>query len=324
MVILSMDAIARVLTDLYCTDEQVEQAVADLASLLYDGKTDNWETMRREAFSSGVAKALLGIMRSSSTVPLVTMATGCIGLIAHDSDDSREAFSHTDVMSILISLLTPRAISDKDLNLVWQKEWIPVYEKALIALRKLTYHNLDNQQLLVQQGGIKLMVGLCTDKTFFKSTCQFSSQSKEHLLDLALGKKLFCQTVAAPKDYRASILRSFPVLTQASPSLSVHYPAYIVHLATEEKEWIADMMIAAGIVWPDHTPFPPATKPVMTCVMVSHVEDGGHVWCQFCSEKPHPRIQAMCGSLQKLVSQLLYTNSFLLCSRNDSEQSFEH
>lgn len=297
-----MEGIAQVLTSLHYTEEEVESEVSKLAKLLFHC-ADNWAALRHEAFSCGVVKALLGVMRSSTRVSLLSKSAGCIALIAHDCDEARSRFSSTDIIPLLLNLCTPRRNPDDTFSEpFWQKEWIPVYEQALTAMRKLTYHNLDHQQKLAQLGGVKLIVDLCTDEEFYRTCCRFPPEAKHHLQELTLGKKLICQATPAPKEKRGSILRSFPAISQDSKTLSLQYPAYVVSLATHDQQWIANMMVESGFVWPDHTPFAESARVVWTCVMVTSVEDGGHMWCQFCSESPHPRVQAMCSSLKQLVS----------------------
>ena len=249
-------------------------------------------------FSCGVVKALLGILRSSSRASLLSKAAGCIALIAHNSDEARCQLSSTDTIPLLLSLCDPRKKGQR----IWQEEQVPVYEQALVALRKLTFHCLDNQHKLAEIGGLKLIIDLCSDKEFFKTCSRFSPKSKEQLTDLTLGKKLICQAVQATKEQSGAILEAFTAMAHTKPDLCTRYPAYIVSLATKDQEWVADMMLASGTVWPDHTSHPAHSQPVWTCVVVTCVESGGHVWCQFCSEKPHPRLQAMSSSLKQLVN----------------------
>lgn len=301
-----MDDIQKVLTDLSYGEEEVEGAVSDLANLLYriSAAGEEGAALRDESFSRGIVKSLLGILRSSSRVTLLAKTAGCIALLAHDSDDVRARLTPTDVIPLLLALCTPRPKSDLFApgEPTWHSEWVPVYEQVLIALRKLTYLNLDHQHKLAQVGGVKLIVDLCTNKDFLEMCSQFSPEAKSHLEECTLGKKLICRTICAPDSERKSILKHFPVASQTSPTLSLHYPVYLVQLATREQTWIENMMVTSGTVWPDTTTFPESSNPVWTCVMVSCVEDGGHVWCQFCSEKPRPQVQAMCASLLELVS----------------------
>ena len=301
-----MDDIQKVLTNLSYGEEEVEGAVSDLANLLYriSAAGEEGAALRDESFSRGIVKSLLGILRSSSRVTLLAKTAGCIALLAHDSDDVRARLTPTDVIPLLLSLCTPRPSSDlfDPGEPTWHSEWVPVYEQVLIALRKLTYLNLDHQHKLAQVGGVKLIVDLCTNKGFLETCSQFSPEAKSHLEECTLGKKLICRTICAPDSERKSILKHFPVASQTSPTLSLHYPVDLVQLATREQTWIENMMVASGTVWPDTTTFPESSNPVWTCVMVSCVEDGGHVWCQFCSEKPRPQVQAMGASLLELVS----------------------
>lgn len=310
-----MDDIQKILTSLSFGEEEVESAVSNLANLLYriNASEEEGAALRDEAFSRGIVKALLGVLRSSSRVTLLAKTAGCIALLAHDSDDVRARLISTDVIPLLLTLCTPQPNPSDPFDHgepSWHGEWVPVYEQVLIALRKLTYLNLDHQQKLAQVGGVKLIIDLCTDKEFLQTCSQFSPEAKCCLEEYTLGKKLICRAGKAPENERKSILRYFSVVPQTS--LSLHYPLYLVQLATREQIWIEDMMVTSGTVWPDLSYFPESSNPVWTCVMVSCVEDGGHVWCQFCSQEPHSSVQAMCASLVELVSNA--RDESFLCS----------
>ena len=302
-----MDDIQKVLTNLSYSEEEVESAISNLANLLYriNAGEEEGAALRDAAFSRGIVKALLGVLRSSSRVTLLAKTAGCIALLAHDSDDVRARLANTDVVPLLLSLCTPRPNPSDPFDHgepSWHEEWVPVYEQVLIALRKLTYLNLDHQQKLAQVGGVKLIIDLCTNKEFRQTCSQFSPEAKCCLEEYTLGKKLICRAAKAPENERKSILRYFSVVSQTPHTLSLHYPLYLVQLATREQVWIEDMMVTSGTVWSDPSYFPKSSNPVWTCVMVSCVEDGGHVWCQFCSQEPRPQVQAMCASLMELVS----------------------
>ena len=321
-----MDGIRKVLTNLSYGEEEVESAISNLANLLYriNAGEEEGAALRDAAFSRGIVKALLGVLRSSSRVTLLAKTAGCIALLAHDSDDVRARLASTDVVPLLLSLCTPRPNPSDPFDHgepSWHGEWVPVYEQVLIALRKLTYLNLDHQQKLAQVGGVKLIIDLCTDKEFLQTCSQFSPEAKCCLEEYTLGKKLICRAAKAPENERKSILRYFSVVSQTPHTLSLHYPLYLVQLATREQVWIEDMMVTSGTVWPDPSYFPKSSNPVWTCVMVSCVEDGGHVWCQFCSQEPRPQAQAMCASLMELVSDACDWLMSLVCELSHSPSS---
>ncbi len=295
-----MEEIETVLLRIDSSQEQLEKAASDLVALLQGCPPASGEALRRETFSRGLVRSLLGILRCSCNTHLLTKAATCISAIAFDSDESRARLARTDVITVLLRLISPQPDRFDRNRLVWRREWIPVYEQVLNVLRKLTYHSLDNQQQLLQQGGIKLIIELSTDKGFHKESCSFSPEAKRQLADLAVGRKLFCQSTQAPTDVHPSILSAFPALTSANSSLSQHYPSFLVSLATPDQQWIASTMIASGCVWPDPTPLPSSCKTVTTCVYATHVEDGGHIWCQFCTGKLSEKVQNLSSSLHSL------------------------
>lgn len=314
-------AIKDMITNLSHTEEQVEASLSELATILY-----NWaqypsstEDLRNATFSLGIVKALLGIMGSSTNVRLLTKAVGSTALLVHGNDDARARLGEMGIIPILLKLLSPRPhCSDlfSSTNLIWYKEWLEVYEQCLITLRKLTYHNFDNQQQLAREGGLKLIIDLVMDRVILQNSGCFSVKAKQCLCQLALSKKLICRAAPVPEVCRGAVLHSFPSLTNPSLTLSAQYPAFYVELVTKDEEWVEHIMLEKGVVWPDHTPFP--QQPKWTCVVVTCVEDGGHVWCQFCTEKPNPKVEAMKGSLMKMARYMNQNTQIVTLTSNFS------
>ena len=316
-----VSAACEILTDLHHSRDEAKTstAIKTLRQLLY-----NNPQVRSGIFSAarsrGGVSALLGILRSSQSIPLLTDAASCLSLLVHDNGDAVEELASADVLSTLLPLLYPR--SERRVNtaaaaaglsavdspypltspsLAWSREWLPVYEATLSALRKLTYHSPSLQTTFAARGGIRLILELGTDPEFVAATSSFSSTARDKLAELTLWKKFITRAVPAPENIQKRVLKSFPALVVGSSSSP--YPCYLVDLMTVDKEWVADKLVETQLVWPSHAPFPPeGVEPVWTCVSVVCVEDAGHMWCQFCVDRPKPKIEAMAQALRDIVS----------------------
>ena len=175
-----------------------------------------------------------------------------------------------------------------------------MYEAALSALRKLTYHSPALERTLAQKGGIRLVIELSSSPEFIEETSSYSSSAVKEFAKLALGKKYIANAAPAPKQTRSDLFKHFPALR--SMEYGASYPYYVVDLVTYERKWAVDSLIETGLVWPSHAPFPEGAEPVWTCVGVVCVEDPGHVWCQFCIDRPKPRLDIMLTTLKNMVS----------------------
>lgn len=311
-VIKCLSEIQTVLTDLSYSEQEVEVAVSLLGTTFYHCAL--YEVSgRNAAFSLGIVKALLGILRSSSNVTLLTKVASCLALLIHGNEEGREQLGRMGVVQILMNLLSPtvsvfESCLESSVKISWDLSRAGVYERALSVLRKLTYHNGDNQILVAQSGGVKLIVNIAMSDIFLRNSGHLGLESKQCLEHLTLGKKLACRAAFIPESCRGAVLSSFQALSGDNSVITAQYPAFYVSLATEEKTWISSMMIEMGVVWPDHTPFP-ADGSRWTRVVVTNVENGNNVWCQFCKERPDPRMKLMQESLDEMVSMLTLSSS---------------
>ena len=292
------------LTDLSLSEQETEAVVSRLGGLLYRCAAQNQVKERNAAFDLGVVKALLGILRCSSSNSLVSKVAGCLALLVHGNEEARERLGNiNNFFQLLMKLLSPK-VSESGLERLSRVSWdlsqAVVYEQVLSVLQKLTCHNSDNQVRLVQSGGVKLIVNLSMSSVFLRNLGHFSLESKQCLERLTLGKKLACRAAFVPESCSGAVLNSFEALSGDYAAVTAQYPAFYVSLATEDKKWIGASMIEMGVVWPDHTPFP-VEGSKWTRVIVTSVENGNNVWCQFCKEKPDPRMERMLESLDMVI-----------------------
>lgn len=319
-----VSAACEILTDLHYSRDEIKTlaAIKTLNQLLYHNP-QNRSRIYSAARSRGGVSALLGILRSSQSIPILTDAANCVALLVHDNSRAVEQLVSDGILSTLLPLLYPR--SEKRITatdtvggtsveevldfpypltspLAWSREWLPVYEVVLATIRKLTYHSSALQTTFAEGGGIRLIIELSSSPEFIASASKFSSAARDKLVQLTLGKKFITRAVSAPKSLQKTILKSFPALLSSSQIPSSPYPCYLVDLMIEEKTWVADELVDSQLVWPSHASFPEGAEPVWTCVGVMCVEDAGHIWCQFCIDRPKPKIEAMALALRDIVS----------------------
>ncbi len=301
MAIERLRGIKEVLGCLSHPQEKTAEALQDLSGVLLQCAESSEVALRNSCFSAGIVKSLLGVIRSSSRISVLADATRCLALLAHGNDDAREKLGEMEAVPSLLKLLLPcpRAGSTS----LWPEEWLPVYEQTLGCLRKLTYHNIGNQQQLALAGGVKLIIELGGNKDLFTNFGRFTPEAKLSLEELVLRKKLVGRVVSVPKDEVTAVLQSFPALSGHSPGITMHYPAFYVDLATTDSgSWIAHSLQEKGVVWLDHAPAAESAK--WTCVAVQNVEDGCNVWCQFCTRKTSDAVVRMRKRLEELVRAL--------------------
>lgn len=302
-VLRSLRDIQSVLENLSSSEEELEAAVSRLRDVLsHCAQNEVWRE-RNSTFDFGIVKALLGILRSSSNLPLVAEVVKCLALLVHGNEEGRRRLGEVkNLFQLLVNLLIPRRVAvpvfrvESSPRYAWEISRSEVYEQVLGLLRKLTYLNGDNQVRLAQSGGIKLIVNLSVSNLFLHNSGHFSMESKQCLEHLTLGKKLACRATIVPNSSTGAVLSSFQALSGENSVVTAQYPAFYISLATDEKNWVSSTMIDMGVVWPDHTPFPMEGSK-WTRVIVTNIENGNSVWCQFWKEKPDARLEAMLKSL---------------------------
>ena len=312
-VLKRLGEVQEVLAYLSYSKDDVEAAICRLGEVLgYCAQHD--VEGRNATFEVGIIKALLGILRSSPNPSLIAKVANCLALLVHGNEEGRVRLgSIKNIFRVFVDLLSPNAAdlpnSGRDFEVsidnvyVWDLSRADIYEQVLSVLRKLTYLNSDNQVRLAQSGGIKLLINLSMSDIFLRNSWNFGLESKRCLESLTVGKKLPCRATAVLKSSCGTVLSSFEALSGEYSIITAQYPAFYVSLATEERKWIASSMIENGVVWPDHTPFP-LEDCKWTKVIVTSVENGNNMWCQFCKMKPDPQLKELQKSLDEMVGAL--------------------
>lgn len=296
--------IHRVLVCLSQPQDKVEKALKELSDILTEcvsTDTDDDTTLRNLCFSQGIVRALLGILRSSSQVSMLILASKCIALLTHGYDEGRIRLGELGAVPVMVGLLHGHLERRGPSDYAWSKEWVPVYEQVLICLRKLTFHNMANQQELARIGGIKLVIALATDKGLTSNFGQFTPEAKKHVELLTLRKKFISRVFPVPDDEKRDVICAFPALC-TDTGLALNYPAFYVDLITKDGIWVARSLVEEGLVWPAPEDNPDSLK--WTCLVVQNVEDGNSLWCHFCYKKQSQALVDMNETLSSLVCHI--------------------
>lgn len=259
-----------------------------LVQLAAEDAGDEGEDVKERCFSDGIAKALLGILRSSNRNELLVSSCKCLALIAHGSEESRLKLGDMGTIHVLVDVLS---------ECLETRERVLVCEQAILCLRKITYHNVTNQVELARKGGIKLTTTVAMDTNFMTNGGQFSSEAIKQVEKLVLRKKFIAKVKLIKDAEKNEILLAFPSIR--SFSLAKSYPVFSVDLVTKDKVLVSEKLIESGTVWPAEEV--PMSDFKWTVVVVQAVEMGNSLWCQFCRGNQEQAMLDMRKTLDSLV-----------------------
>ncbi len=294
-----MEEIKKVLSRLLSTETELENAAQRLALLLHKSSTNGTlSQVQEQAFQMSLVKTLLGIVGSSDCPSLLTQCVRCLALLVHGNDTARVWLGDMNAISLLVDLLSPRSLRGSDK--CWHSEWVGVYSQVLIALRKLTYLNEDNQQNLALIGGVKLILTMVNNDSFLTNFNRFPAEAKAELESLVLEQTLVSNVQPATDDQKLSIMAHFSAFRHQGSVPVSYYPVFNVTPLDSRNNPIIAAFLNKGVAWSNPSPSPSETK--LTRLRVTCVEDGGHLWCQFVSEKQTEVLVVISETLSKLVS----------------------
>lgn len=306
-----MEEIKKVLSRLLSTESELQNSAQQLAVLLHRSSINGTLFQQQEqAFEMSLVKTLLGIVGSSECPDLLTECVRCLALLVHGNDTARVWLGQMDAISLLVSLLSPRSLHGSDK--CWHSQWVGVYAQVLIALRKLTYLNKDNQHNFALIGGIKLIVTMVNDDNIMTNFNKFPVEAKTELESLVLEQTFTSSVQPATDDQKLSIMAHFSAFRHQGSVPASYYPVFYVTPLDLHNKPIATTLLNKRVVWPD--PFLSPSESKLTCLRVTHVEDGGHQWCQFVSKKQKEVSVIISDTLALLVSfhSKCYYASFLI------------
>ncbi len=292
--------VKKVLSRLSSTESQLENAAQRLAMLLCSSSSTNntLSQLQEQAFQMSLVKALLGIVGSSDSPSLLAECVRCLALLVHGNDEARAWLGEFGAVSLLIDLLSPRSLRGSEKR--WHHEWVPVYAQVLIALRKLTYLNEDNQQKLAVIGGIKLILSIVKDENILTNFKEFPVKAKSDLESLVLEQTLVSRVQPANDAQKLSITSYFSAFSHKDSISASYYPVFNIVPLDSQNNPISNTLLDKGVVWRHPFLSPPETK--LTRVRVTCVEDGGHLWCQFLSKKQKEVSTIISDTLTAIVS----------------------
>ena len=291
--------IKKVLARLSSTDAQLEASTQSLARLLYKNSSEGpLRRLQQQAIQLSLVKTLLGILGSSSNPTLLSKCAWCLALLVHGNNDARVRVGEMGAVSLLIDLLSPRSLCGSEKR--WHGNWVQVYSQVMVALRKLTYLNQDNQQQFAVMGGIKLISSLASDPDILTNFRQFPLEAKADLQSLVLNQTLVCRVQSATESQKTTILSHFNAFSHKDSIHSSYYPAFNINPFTSDDASVSNILLERGVAWP--AGMPPDSETKLTRVHVTCVEDGGHCWCQFLSEKQKIVSATITESLGQMVN----------------------
>ena len=281
--------------------DETEQSLEEFRSVLSRcalEDIDGVDSIKEFCFTSGLVKALLGILRSSSQTSMLVVTCKCVSLLAHESGQSIDKLGEMGCIRVLIDLLHHHSSRETSNGSKWSRKSVPVYEQVMTCLRKLTFYSVANQLELARIGAIKMIVSLATDKGVLSNFKQFSEEVKECLEVMTVRKKFISRVVAVSNDEKREVLSSFSSIS--SSPLAHNYPVFYVDLYNKDKTAVSREMVKEGLVWPaEEEALSGSCK--WTFLLVQAVEDGNSFWCHFCHKNLSQSLLEMKEALDAMV-----------------------
>ena len=174
-------------------------------------------------------------------------------------------------------------------------------EEALLALQKLVYLHEDNTYSFLRNGGVMLLIDLCHKVQYMKHG--YSDQSTKLLKQLTSGRRLVAQmTKMSSLDY-PNASKAFTALESYANEEDLDiYTASLRIQGGDSFIDVSEALTEAEVVWRSDRPHYYDDFDTQEDVVISHVEDAGHFWCQVFSSVDSSKLSAMQGALRRLVS----------------------
>ena len=172
-----------------------------------------------------------------------------------------------------------------------------------MALQKLLYMHRSSNSCFINHDGIGYVLQLCQKLQAMR--CEFSDQAAAMLFDLTSGQGI---TAVMEKmegkvfEYHKSAFKAF---TESQGSIFPLCDLYHVELHSLQGS-VADVMIKEGVAWVGSHSRDQIEGGGEECeVCITHVETGGHFWCQRYGGEDASRLPAMYASLKNMVCCLM-------------------
>ena len=248
--VVNMESIKKILGDLHSTEQEVLSA---LETLLDSLSKDTSIQAKQEVFRSGVAKAVIGLLRCCCHPPTVKTACHVISMLAYGCPQARQRMASTGVVEILLQLLRPKIRRGLGLHVdTSNKQWLEVCEEAVVALQKLSYKCDEIQKVLVRNSGVGAVANMCNDTRLVEGWAKFPEEAHATMKMLVEGKLLIARGARVTDDVeKETLLSEFPVLNKLLSGVKESYPAFMVDLIDGSKQWIADSMVEQGLILMD-------------------------------------------------------------------------
>ena len=166
----------------------------------------------------------------------------------------------------------------------------------------------SSNSCFINHDGIRYVLQLCQKLQAMR--CEFSDQAAAMLFDLTSGQGI---TAVMEKiegkvfEYHKSAFKAF---TESQGSIFPLCDLYHVELHSLQGS-VADVMIKEGVAWVGSHSRDQIEGGGEECeVCITHVESGGHFWCQRYGGEDASRLPAMYASLENMVCCLMCIDSY--------------
>ena len=184
-------------------------------------------------------------------------------------------------------------------------------EVVLLALQKLIYMHRNSHNCFIKNDGIGYVLQLCQKLQAMR--CEFSDQAATLLSDLTYKQNLAAVMEKMDEEASEEHRIFFKVFAKSPGGVLPLCDVYHVQLRSLQGN-VAEAMIKEGVAWVGSHSRDHIEGGGEECeVCVTHVETGGHFWCQRYDGEDASKLPAMYGSLKKMVRYIVFIDMPVLC-----------
>ena len=184
-------------------------------------------------------------------------------------------------------------------------------EAVLLALQKLMYMHRNSNSCFISHDGIGYVLQLC--QKLQAKRCEFSDEAAAMLFDLTSKQAVTAVMEKMEGEESEDHRSAFKVFTESPGGVLPLCELYHVELHSPQGS-VADAMIKEGVVWVGSHSRDHIEGGGEECeVCVTHVETGGHFWCQRYGGEDSSKLPTMYGSLKKMVRYIICVDMPVLC-----------
>ena len=173
------------------------------------------------------------------------------------------------------------------------------------------YMHRNSSSCFVNHDGIGYVLQLCQKLQAMR--CEFSDQAAALLFDLTSQQSITAVMEKMEEEDTEYHRSAFKAFTESPGGVLPLCELYHVELQSLQGS-VADVMIKEGVAWVGSHSRDRIEGGGEECeVCVTHVETGGHFWCQCYGREDAAKLPAMYGSLKQMVCYIMCVNMPVLC-----------